>query len=506
MGALLLNCLLASCALAQIAGTTGVVQGSISDTSGSGIPAARVYVRNSDTSIQRVSQTDEAGNFVIPNVGIGFWRLAVEATGFTSAETEPFQVSVGQVVVHRLQLQPAGLVEKLEVREYPTAIEAQASTASVALGYERIEEAPARSRNYLNFVLAAPSVAPAAGSASQRTMTGVRSPVPDTGFTFAGVRPRNNSIQIDGMDNRDETTGGNRVAVGLEMVQEFRVSAILIGAELGGAAGGVLNMVTRSGVNLWHGDVTWFMQNEALNAKRSEVDDAMGPRFRRYQPGASAMGPLLRDRTFIAAAVEYEKEAADEFGNVPADALRSLSASPLSDQFNITRELYPTWSRGTESSVKLDHHAGSVDAFWSRYAFSRGRVLHEVQGALNFADRSAQGSSLTTDHSLVGSWMRVLSPSVANDVRVQIGQRSMNIEPNARGPMFEVPGFLTFGQFYDMDADRTERHYQVVQNLQFAFKRHRISAGADAHIVTLNAAMRNRYSGVYVFPTLEDLS
>jgi hypothetical protein len=202
MGAILLTYLLAGTAFTQVAGTMGVVQGSIVDTSGSGIPSAKVSVRNSDTSIQRVSQTDEAGNFVIAGVGIGFWRLVAEAPGFSPAQTALFQVSVGQVVVHRLQLQPAGVTEKLEVREHPDAIETQASTASVALGYQRIEEAPARSRNYLNFVLAAPSVAPSAGSASQRTMTGVRSPVPDTGFTFAGVRPRNNSIQIEQHSDR----------------------------------------------------------------------------------------------------------------------------------------------------------------------------------------------------------------------------------------------------------------------------------------------------------------
>ena len=94
-------------------------------------------------------------------------------------------------------------------------------TAGVALGSERIEEAPARSRNYLNFVLAAPGVATSAGSASQRTMTGTRTPRPDAGFTIGGLRPRNNSIQIDGMDNRDETTGANRVAVGLRWCRSF---------------------------------------------------------------------------------------------------------------------------------------------------------------------------------------------------------------------------------------------------------------------------------------------
>src|SRR5260370_31513937 len=88
---------------------------------------------------------------------------------------------------------------------------------------------------------------------------------------FYGMRCRNNGLSIDGADNCDETTGTNRVAIGLEMVQEFRVSGTSVSAEFGGAAGGIVNVVTRSGTNRWRGDVTMFLQNEALNARNAEV-------------------------------------------------------------------------------------------------------------------------------------------------------------------------------------------------------------------------------------------
>ncbi|HET8547671.1 MAG TPA: TonB-dependent receptor [Bryobacteraceae bacterium] len=480
-------------AFAQAPRSTGTIQGNITDPSGAAIPAARIVAQNADTGARRSTQADASGQFTLPGLNVGMWALTIEAEGFAPARTEASQLSVGQILIRNIQLQPAGLVERLDVTETPDAVESAASTASVALGFERIEEAPARSRNYLNFVLSAPAVAPAAGSSSQRTMTGVRAPVPDTGFVFGGMRARNNSMQIDGMDNRDETTGANRVAIGLEMVQEFRVSSVTVGAELGGAAGGLLNMVTRSGVNLWHGDVTFFGQNEALNARRAEVDESLEPRFRRYQPGASGLGPLRRDRTFIAGAVEHERELADEFSNVPADL--GLEAA---------RGLYETSTRGTELSLKLDHQIGTRDSTSVRYAFSRGRVLHEVQGPENFAARSAQGSSLTTDHSLVGNWLRVVSPTLVNDVRAQFGERSMTLTPNGRGPMFEVPGVVTYGQYYRMDASRTERHYQLVEAFHFVIGSHRLAAGGDVHVVTLDGVFRDRFAGIYVFPTLKD--
>jgi hypothetical protein len=493
---------------AQNSSVTATVRGIANDASGAPIPGARVIVRNQDTGGERTIGTDAAGQFSVTGLARGTYTILVEAAGFSSVSVKPFLLSVGQVVTQRFELQPARITERVEVNEKPEPIDATASTASVALGYERIEEAPARSRNYLNFVLAAPAVAPSAGTSSQRTMTGTRTPLSDSGFTFGGMRPRNNAIQIDGVDNRDETTGGNRVAVGLEMVQEFRVAGTAVGAEMGGAAGGLLNMVTRSGVNIWHGDVTMFAQNEIFNARRTEVASSTRPQFRRYQPGVSANGPIRRDRTFISGATEYEHESAEEWSNVPEDAVDAINqalSSPLYSRSGLTalRGLYPTGTRGTDLSIKLNHQASEKDMFSTRYAFSRGRVRAEVQGPDNFTDQSAQGSSVTVDHSLVGSWLRVVSPTVINDLRVQFAERSMELRPNAGGPMLDIPGVATLGQFYRMNADRTERHYQVVENANFVVGGHRLSAGADLHAVTLDAVLRNRYAGIYVFPTLD---
>jgi hypothetical protein len=496
-------------ALAQTTATTGTIQGNVSDESGAAVPGARVSARNQDTKIERTTQTDGSGNFTLRALPIGTYTLALEAPGFSPVMVAPFLLSIGQIATQRVELRPAGIVERVDVKEEPEAIDTSAATASVALGYERIEEAPARSRNYLNFVLAAPAVAPSTGASSQRTMTGVRSPLGDSGFTFGGMRARNNSILIDGMDNRDETTGGNRVAVGFEMVQEFRVAGTAIGAELGGAAGGLLNMVTRSGQNIWHGDVTFFAQNEHFNARQAEVESLVTPRFRRYQPGLSANGPVRLDRTFVSGAIEQELESAQEWSNVPASAAELINRALSTAMFSrapvrVSRGLYDTSTRGIELSAKLNHQLNDRDTLSARYAFSRGRLRHEVQGPDNFADRSAQGSSLTVDHSLVGNWLRVASPSVVNDLRVQVAERRMEIRPNASGAMLEIPGVAALGQFDRMNADRTERHYQVVENANFVLGGHRLSAGADAHVVTLKAALRNRYAGIFVFPTLEE--
>ncbi|MCA2967964.1 MAG: carboxypeptidase regulatory-like domain-containing protein, partial [Acidobacteriaceae bacterium] len=220
----LLCLLLPLLAAAQTTQSTGTLQGTVRDRTGATIPNAALTARNQDTTLERRATTSANGQFTFRALPPGTYTLTVAAPGFAPVQTAPFPLSLGQIIHRDLELAPAGLTESLEVNETPEAIDLAASSASVALGNERIEEAPARSRNYLNFVLAAPAVAPSAGSSSQRTMTGTRTPMGDSGFTSGGLRARNNAILIDGTDNRDETTGGNRVAIGLEMVQEFRVA------------------------------------------------------------------------------------------------------------------------------------------------------------------------------------------------------------------------------------------------------------------------------------------
>ncbi|MFB3826666.1 MAG: TonB-dependent receptor domain-containing protein [Bryobacteraceae bacterium] len=478
---------------------TGTIQGVVLDPSGA--PAANVSVqaRNVESGAARTAETGENGQFSMVGLPIGTYTLRAERAGFAPVNVAPFLVSVGQIVVQRITLPLAGVETKVEVTEKSDVVEAAASASSVALGYDRIEEAPAPNRSYLNFVSLAPGVSASSGSSTARVASAPRSPMADSGFSFAGLSGRNNSISIDGVDNRDEFTGGNRVAVGLEMIQEFRVSGVSVGAELGGAAGGLVNVVTRSGVNLWHGDWTFFAQNEGLNARGPEAEGTVKPRGRRYQPGVSTSGPIRRDRTFFSAAVEYERESGEERSETPEEAAAIIGP-------RVSRGLFPNEDRGAEASFKLNHQLGARDGFVLRYAFSRGRVAGDMQGSENFQDRSVLGRSTTTDHSLAGNWVSVLSPTRVNEFRVQVAQRSQTVRPNTDGPMFEIPGVVSFGQSYRLNGDRTENHYQAVENFSFVLGRHRLSAGADVHGVTLDSRIANRFGGIFIFPTLADFA
>lgn len=509
----LLRALLAVCfavpAAAQSITATGAIQGTVADSTGAPIPGVRLFAVHTGSGAVRQASTNELGQFRIAGLAIGDYELRAGREGLGTIVTR-LQVSVGQTVVERIEMRPAAVTETMEVRERSEALDAAATTSSAALGSERVEEAPAQNRNYLNFVLMAPGVASSAGSNSQRASAGTRSATPDSGFSFGGMRGRNNGLSIDGVDNRDETTGGNRVAVGLEMVQEFRVAGSTLGAEFGGAAGGAVNVVTRSGSNIWHGDWTFFAQNELANARNPEAIVAGRPRFRRYQPGVSINGPIRKDRTFFSTAIEQEWESSEEWSEAPPGSLAAINQALAKPEFSraaagrVERGLFPADSAQTEFSFKLNHQLGAIHALSARYAFSRGRIRHDVQGGDVFSDRSARGSSLTTDHSLVAGWMAVPGSHIVNDLRVQFGQRSVDLTPTARGAMIEIPGVLTFGQAYGLDASRTERHYELIEGLNVTAGQHHLSVGSSVHTVQLDARLAGRYNGIYLFPTLAD--
>ena len=118
-----------------------------------------------------------------------------------------------------------------------------------------------RSRNYLNFALLAPGVTASNQAASPSTLA-----LPESGFSFGGLRPRSNAVYIDGVDNNDEFTGASRTELSLETVREFQVVNQGLAAEAGGVAGGSINVVTRTGANTYHGDAFLFIENGALDA------------------------------------------------------------------------------------------------------------------------------------------------------------------------------------------------------------------------------------------------
>jgi len=487
------------------------IQGLVLDPSGAAVPDAAITATLDATSAVRAVRTGPDGRYRIPALAIGAYTIRCEKAGFQRAEIPQVYLALNQTLEQTIKLKLAAAGSSIDVHEQPEALDTTAPTSGVGITGETLEETPSQNRSYLGVVLLAPGVAPAAGSNTLRTKAGVRSAAPDSGFTFAGMRARNNSLSIDGLDNRDETTGSSRVAVGQEAVAEFRVTASNVAPEFGGGAGGNLNVVTLSGTNRFHGDVNLFASDSFIEARNPEAETNARPDRREYQPEAALNGPLRRDRTFFAGTIEAERESSQEFSEIPGAGVQArinaALASPLFARAavpSVSAGLFPSESTSTQTSFKLTHHLGAAHELMARYAISRARIAREVLGVDNFSEQSARGTSQNQDQSFAAGWQSVRGPEFVNELRFQFARRSIDLIPNSHGALLEIPGVVSLGQSPLLDSSRTEDHVQVVESATLVRGAHQFGFGVSIQHITLDTRLANRFAGVFVFPTLQD--
>ncbi len=296
---------------------------------------------------------------------MGDYEVKAEAADFARYLNPHVTLALGRTTSLDITLPPAGVNAQVTVTDKPSALDPTQTAVTTSIDPERIEELPVNSRNYLEFTLLAPGVAPSNQQNSGGSGAASGSPLADSGFTFGGLRTRSNSISIDGLDNTDETTGAARIALSPEIIREFQIVNSGQSAEFGGAAGGAINVITRVGENEFHGDAFTFVSNERFNARESFSDPSPSSRlrFRRVQPGVALGGPLKRDRLFFYAAAEQERLSAEDEAEIPSSThtrINSLLASGFATRLavrSLTPGRFRIGSDETEMAGKLTYIA-----------------------------------------------------------------------------------------------------------------------------------------------------
>src|SRR5712664_1054176 len=289
-------------AAAQASRVGATLEGIVRDTSAALIPNSKVTLHNPLTNQSRTVTTDEQRFFRAAELAVGTYEVRVEQTGFAPYRQSGVEASLGQTVHLDIVLAPASASEQVTVNAQPSSLDPSQSSVVSSIDQERIEELPVRSRNYLDFVLLAPGVS----SSPITSGTSGSTPLTGSGFTFGGLRSRSNNLSIDGLDNNDEYTGSSRTELSPEIVQEFQVVNNGLSAESGGASGGSINVITRSGTNTVHGDAFLFAQDGAFNERDPFETESGKPSFRRFRAGFALGGPIVNDRTFYYVALEQE--------------------------------------------------------------------------------------------------------------------------------------------------------------------------------------------------------
>jgi hypothetical protein len=261
----------------------------VKDAKGAVVRDASVTAAESGRAVTRTATTNADGQAVLLSLPPGLYSLTVEAPGFAKMVNSSVRLTIGQVAELAVQLSVAAASETVTVSSDAELVETQQTASATTIDQTRIENLPINGRNYISFALTnsqlARDTAPSIGAA------------PTSGLNIGGQRARSNLINIDGTNAVDNSTNGIRSTVSQDAVQEFQILTNGYAAEYGQAAGGVINIISKSGTNQFHGSAFGYLRNRYIQAT-NPFSNVNQPAYTRAQYGFTAGGPIKKDRTY----------------------------------------------------------------------------------------------------------------------------------------------------------------------------------------------------------------
>lgn len=509
------------------------LKGVVSDVSHEVIPGATITVTEEAMGISRQVTADAAGQYRVLLLRPGTYAAKVEATGFESQIVTGITLTVGQIARMDFRLTPGVVASTIEVFAVMPTTETEKTQQANTLEQQRIRELPINRRNFLDFALLTPGVT------ESNTMvddTDFRvSQAPHSGLSFAGNNGRRNFVSIDGAANV-YNSGGVRPTITQAAVQEFQINLSSYTAELGGAGGGVVNIVSKSGNNSLHGEVFGFFRHKSLQA-RNFFDEQKAP-FTRMQEGFAVGGPIRRDKTFFFAG--FERLDKQESARVPIlsrdpgifsrltpsqsllldyldglpDAppllpLKGLSAAlrpallttnyPATiSLFQSNSGIFPFGEALTQMSVKIDHNFSPNHQF-----FLRDNWTDDLTDNTQFGSLVAFNRGRTIDvfgNTAVMSDTYILNPQTIHQFRFAWSYDNLNVVPtDPLGPELNITGFGLFGRDILQPAKNVERNYQFHDNLTYASGAHTWKFGMEYHAIQDYTRAESFFGGRFSF-------
>ncbi len=484
---------------------TASVTGTVTDPSGTAIAGAHVCVRNVDTAVARTGATDLSGMYALLSLAPGLYQVTAQAPGFTTAVVPSIRLSVGQDARADFQLLIGVRQETVTVSERVPPLAGNPTGTSQVLDRSEMEALPLVLRNYVQLTLLTPKVLPAS-STSARGYMGDR--YKDNQFSFQGVRQQYNYQTIDGVPATVFMTNTLKSFYSLESVQEFRVTNGLFTPEQGHAMGGVVNVVTRSGSNDWHGGVYDYFRNNALN--QPDLLATHGPRvFRMNQFGAFGGGPLRKEKIFIYG--NYEGQRRAQSPSLPAVFVENLPAINLA----LGRLGFPPENINvlqTEDSdqflVRADYIPGARHRFMVRHNFYNTNSLNDRIGAHGQLDdpiAPSGGRNLhLRDEGLAVSLYSFPSSDWVNVAGFGFEKHHYRFTPLPGVPFIQVVVRGVFSSGVDTaEQAARERKFHVQDAVTWMHGRHELKFGAE--YIRADASQANGSLNQALLPGLEGL-
>ncbi len=299
--------------------TTGTISGTVSDATGAVMPGVRMVAQNEDTGITRTVTSDAAGRYTAPQLSLGNYRVTASIEGFQTEVRRGILLTVGREAVVNMQLTVGAVAQIVEVIGEAPLVQTTEATVGYLISERTVQNLPLEGRDLAGLVLLSPGVSEAVNA----SRTGSAFQGWGRRISIGGARAQDSAYLLDGTYINDMNhhipSGPSGALLGVETVREFEVLTSSFGAQYGRTMGGVLNAVSRSGTNEFHGSIYNFLRNSAMDARNFFDRDPSNPTvrsdpppFRRNQFGAAGGGPIQKDKAFFFVAYEALRQRLSE--------------------------------------------------------------------------------------------------------------------------------------------------------------------------------------------------
>lgn len=518
-------------AMAQSQAANGTIVGIVKDASGAVIPGATVTIGNVETGQKRTLLSEENGEFRAPLLRVGKYNVDVTLDGFAPYKQEGIILTVGETVRLNVTMKVAGTTEEVVVRADADIVDTTKTQLSTTIDQNYIQEMPLNGRNYRDLVLLTPGVT-TDGQFGQPA--------------FHGIQGVFNSVNVDGADNNNAFFGeprsrGDRAPFQFsqDAVKEFQVIDNNYSAEFGRAAGGVLNVVTKSGTNDIHGNVFYFIRHDEFNARNFR--EAEKPSDVRHQFGGSVGGPIAKDRFFYFFNVDQQvrrqpitvldpgilrvtytdaqiAQAAKDMKISEADVRARLASAQdyLASLMSVdprTGAFNGTFGRDLNQTVVLGKIDGSINEKNNFYVTFNYQYFKGENSAytppVQYNSMNLNGTETRKTGTLVGQLTTLFSPRLINEFRGQYGWDNEPSTSNSDFPSLNIgssPNQFRNGRATFLPRHTNEKRVQALDNVSFNTGIHELKAGIDFNYLKDENFFPGSFGGTFAFNSVLDFA
>jgi hypothetical protein len=437
-------------------GTTGAIEGKVTDDQGLALPGANVTATRPSTGFNRATVTDAQGVFRLLGLQVGAYDVKIELSGF-AATTRTVIVNVAATTTPDVRLKVAGQTENVTVMAETPIIDTTATGVGEIITQEQIANLPLNGRQMGNLAALAPGV-----SLGFHT-----DPTKSTQFApqVSGGGGRNINYLIDGGDNNDDTVGGLVQNFPLDSIGEFNFETQRFRADTGRANGGTIKVVTKSGTNELRGSAFGYFRDKSLNSETQTEQDAGAGKgdYRRWQYGASLGGPIVKDKTHFFASFE----------RIQQDTTQSVTTLGLyPDKDGVFAIPY----RETMAVAKLTHQVNPSNFLSVRYGYNNN---DQPYGADSNTPPEGWGDNKNTFHSANANLSSVLGGGKLNEFTFQFSYFLNHIGANSDLPAESYPNGVFVGTSVNVPQTTEQHKYQFRDDFTWTKGKHELRVGAS---------------------------